>query len=543
MRGDLQRAHKCYADQAWDDAYKLLVRADRDKKLGCDDLERLAWSAGLTGRDTEMLESFERLHHALVEAKQPLRAARAAFWCGFRLLGLGEAGRANGWLIRAQRILDAEGTECVERGYLLLPSAQRHLLSGDPTAAHISATAAVDVGERFDDCDLLALGRSLQGRILLQQGQVQDALELLDDAMLAVSAGETSPVVSGLVYCSVIACCQRGFVLDRAREWTAALADWCAAQPQLVTFTGRCLVHRAEILQLGGSWPDAIEEAQRACERLESAVDPEAIGDGHYLQAEIHRMRGALEAAEQSYQCASRYGGEPQPGLALLRLAQGNAEAAAAAIRRVLGATTQPLQRARFLPAFVEIMLANNDIDEARSGYVELEGLADRIATPVLGAMAAHACGAVRLAEGDAQGALEPLRRAFRVWQQIRAPYIAARIRVLIGRVCSVLGDEDTSQLEIDAARQVFVGLGADPDVAAISMTSQSPRSDGEHGLTARQLEVLRLLASGKTNKVIARELYVSERTIGRHVGDIFVKLDVSSRAAATAYAYKHKLV
>jgi DNA-binding CsgD family transcriptional regulator/tetratricopeptide (TPR) repeat protein len=547
-RHDLERGRACYARREWDDAFSSLSRADRALPLACEDLERLSFSAALTGRDEQLLSGLERLYQAHVDAGRPAAAARQAFWLGFRLLSLGEGGRATGWLARAQRLVAREGRACVEEGYLLLPVAARQLGSGDYAAAHATAARATEIGERFAESDLAAFARSMEGRALMRQGLVEDGIALLDEAMVAVTSGELSPLVTGLVYCSVIAVCQQVCAFDRAREWTSALAAWCEEQPQLVTFAGTCLVHRAEILLLGGEWREAIEEARRACDRL-PPTDAETLADACYQQAEIHRLRGELEAAEGAYRQASQLGREPQPGLALLRLAQGRRDEAVSAIRRVLGTTAPTWRRARFLPACVEILLAVGDLDEARAACRQLEEIAEGFGTEVLGAMAAHARGAIGLAGGDAGGAIEPLRGAFRVWQKVGAPYIAARIRVLIGRACHALGDHDGGDLELDAARHIFTQLGAAPDLAALDEGAGGPGpppaggAPPGHGLSRRELQVLRLVASGTTNRTIAGELCLSERTVDRHVSNILTKLGVSSRAAATAFAYQHGLV
>jgi DNA-binding CsgD family transcriptional regulator len=541
-RDALESGRASYAREEWDDAFAALSRADRGASLAAADLERLALSAALTGRDDELLATLERLYQAYVDAGDPARAARQGFWLALRLFALGETGRAGGWLARAQRLLEGEGHDCVEQGYLLLPVVARHLAAGDYDTACEVAGRAAEIGERFGEADLVALARSMQGRALLREGRVDEGLALLDEAMLAGTGGELSPLVTGLVYCSVIAACQHVYAVGRAREWTAALAGWCQRQPQLVTFAGTCLVHRAEVLRLGGEWGQAIDEARRASERLPPG-DAETLADACYQQAEIHRLRGDLAAAEEAYGRASQLGREAQPGLALLRLAQGRRGEAVKGIRRVLDTTTAPWRRAQFLPAGVEILLAAGDVEGAHAAGRELEAIAGRFGTEVLGAMADHVRGAVRLAEGDARGAVEPLRRAFHVWQKVGAPYIAARIRVLLGKACEALGDRDGATLEREAARQAFVRLGAGPDLKALEAPADGARADRDHRLSPRELQVLRLVARGKTNKAIAGELGVSERTIDRHVSNIFTKLHVSSRSAATAFAYEHDLV
>ncbi len=532
---NLDRGRDAYRRRAWADAYRSLSLADQANPLDVEDLERLARSAYLIGRTDDFLTTLERAHHAYLNAGKSVQAARCSFWLGLFLLLRGDTGRATGWLARAQRLL--EGQNCVEQGYLRLPAAEQQLAKGDGEAAYTIASEAASTGDRFGDADLVACARHIQGRALVKQGRVQAGLALLDEAMVAVTAGELSPIITGLVYCSVIETCQQAYALGRSREWTYALAAWCSQQPELVAFTATCLVHRAEIMKLSGAWPDAIEEARRACE---SQKPPAAA---YYQQAEVYRLRGEFDAAEQAYRDASQGGWEPQPGLSLLRLAQGRTEAADAAIRRVVNATTDRLKRAKLLPAYVEIMLAAGDVEEAGRACRELGEIASSIGTGVLPAMAAHALGALQLAEGDAGAAFASLNQAFQVWQQAEVPYEAARVRVLMGLACRALGDDEGCRLELEAARAVFEQLGATPDLARIdSLTARAP-SAHPGGLTPRELQVLRLVATGATNKAIAAELSLSQKTVDRHVSNIFVKLGVSSRAAATAYAYRHNLI
>lgn len=540
----LERGRGHYARREWNDAFEALSSADGALPLAADDLSLLAWSAGLTARDEQMLSAQERLYQARLKSNEIPAAARAAFWLGFRLLARGEAGRASGWLTRAQRLADQAGPDGLEQGYLLLPRAQAHLSADESAAAYAAASRAAEIGERYGEPDLIAFARNLQGRALLRQGHSTPGLAMLDEAMVAVGSGALSPVVSGILYCSAIASCQRVYAIDRAREWTAALNAWCETQPQLGMFAGQCLVHRAELLQLGGSWPEAVEEARRAVKTCVREVERDAAGNAHYQQAEIHRLRGEFAAASAAYHRAGRSGVEPHPGLALLRLMEGDSAAAARASRRVTGATSDRLQRVRFLPAHVEIMLAIGDLDEARAASRELQETADTLHAEMLTAIAAQARGLVHLAEGEPHAALEPARRALKIWQRIGAPFLAARVRVLLARACSALGDTEAAQLEFGVAREVFEELGARPDLAAIpDNRPPDPATGARRGLSKRELEVLLLVATGKTNKVIARGLGLSEKTIDRHVSNIFTKLGVPSRAAATAYAYKHRLI
>jgi DNA-binding CsgD family transcriptional regulator len=494
----------------------------------------------MLGRDDEWAAVLERAHQRHVDAGNRRRAAYCAGWVGTNHLLRGQVGPATGWLARAQRLLEAEG-DCVERGYALIPDIFRNAAAGDWEAAAASAGEAAATGARFGDPDLFALATHAQGQMLTTGGRVAEGLALLDESMVALTTSELSPIVSGMVYCGVILACQEVYEVRRAREWTTALSRWCDGQSDLVAFTGRCLVHRAEILQLAGDWNDALLEARRAGERLAAGFNQAAAAEAFYRQAELHRVRGELASADRAYREASRLGREPQPGLALLRLVQGRGEAAAATIDRALGEAALPHRRVGLLGAAVEILLAVGDLDAAREACAELERLAAEIGSELLRGVASHARAAVELAEGEPRRALVSLRRAVETWHQLGAPYEEARSRELVGRACAALGDDDSSALELAAARSAFEALGAAHDLGRLDRLGGGVPT--AHGLSARELEVLRLVAAGSTNKAIAEQLVLSARTVDRHVSNIFAKLQVSSRAAATAYAYEHDLV
>ncbi len=532
-----------YARRAWTNAYKSLVKAEEAEPLGAEDLELLATSAWMIGRDDEVVSALERAQGVYVRADQPLPAVRCMFWMFLNLALRGEVGAATGWLGRAERLLEREEADCVERGYLLLPVAMQGLLeTGDYEAADAAAAAAVECGERFGDVDLLTFAVHMQGHARIQLGRADEGLRLLDEAMVAVTAGELSPVLTGLIYCSVISGCQEIYEYRRAHQWTAALTRWCEDQPEMVSFTGQCLIHRAEIMQMHGSWRDALEEARRACERFGQGMNQVAAAQAFYRQGELHRLQGDLAAAEEAYKDASRCGWEPQPGLALLRLSQGNRSAAAGAIRRVLAETTHPYLRVALLPAHVEIMLAVGDLDEARRAAQELEELAEHYQSFALRGVAGQTRARVELTDGDPRAALSELRKASEVWQELQAPYEMARVRVLVALACRALDDEETAALELEAARQLFEELGAAPDVARVDSITQ-PARPKTHGLSSREVAVLRLVAAGKSNRDIASELSISEHTVARHLQNIFTKLGVSSRTAASAFAYQNRLV
>ena len=426
---ELERGRECYAKGAWTDAYESFVRADRVAPLGPEDLELLARSAYMLGRDDDYVSGLERAHQAHLNAGATLPAVRSAFWIGHNLLFRGESVRATGWFARGERLLEQE-QDCVERGYLLIPVWLEQMGRGDYEAGHATALEAAVIGERFHDADLVWLAVDEQGRALVNQGRVSEGLRLVDEVLVVANAGELSPIVTGIVYCNTIAFCRSVYELGHAREWTAALTRWCESQPEMVAHNGLCLVHRAEIMQMQGAWGDALAEARRAAERFtEGVLNHLACGKAFYRQGEVHRLRGALDEAEEAYREASRLGSETQPGLALLRLAQGNSDAAAAAIRRAASEATKPLQRAALLPAYIAIMLAIGEVGEAGSACRELEQIAQRQGSEALVAMSAQARGAVALAEGDAHASLVALRSAQQAWQQLESPYEVALVR------------------------------------------------------------------------------------------------------------------
>jgi len=538
----LDLGREAFRQRAWGDAFARLSEADGQTPLELDDLERLAIAAHLLSRVDDREKILARLHHDAARQGHPARAARAAFWLGFGLIQQGELARGSGWLARAARVLEDAGGEHVEAGYLLLPVALQSF-DDDPAGANTVFEQIAGIAERFADPDLETLGRLGRGQALIRLGDRKRGVALLDEAMIAVTGDEVSPMIAGLVYCSVIESCQELFDLRRAQEWTEALTRWCASQPDLVPFRGQCLLQRAELARIHGAWSDADVEARRAHEALmRPPPEPEA-GAALYLQAELHRLRGTFAEADAAYRQVSHWGRPTEPGLAQLRFAQGHAEAAANALRRALDEAADRPTRARILDPYVEVALATGAVESARTAADELTSIGEEIGAPVLVAMAARADGAVRLAEGDARAALRELRRSWGVWQDVDAPYEAARTRLLIGLACRALGDQDTATLEFESARQVFEELGAMPDLSRVDEIAgpSVPRTAG--GLTGRELEVLRLVASGKTNRAIAADLFISEKTVARHVSNIFTKLDLSSRSAATAYAYEHDLL
>ena len=540
---ELARGRSSHTARSWAEVHESLARTDRVTGLGPEDLERLATAAYMVGRDEEQLDALERAHRGYLEIGERRPAVHCAFWLVVHLMLRREVARATGWLGRARRLLDQEEGDCVERGYLLLATELQHSVAGDWDRAFTVAAAAADVAERFADADLLALALMDQGRSLIRKGRVEEGLAKLDEAMLEATTNELSPIVAGLVYCSVIDGCHEVHELRRATEWTTAMTRWCDDQPGLVPFTGICLIHRAELLQFHGEWRAALEQSRLARERFELRSSGPDAGKASYRRGELLRLQGALAEAEEAYHDASRLGCEPQPGLALLRLAQGRTDAAYTAIGQTVAGTTEWVQRAKLLPAQAEIALAAGDDARARAACAELEQLAAQYSSELLGAQAAQVRGAVELAGGDAGGAILMLRQAARLWQELEAPYEGAQVRVLLAQACRALGDDEAGTLELRAARAAFEQLGAAQDLARVDVLSRTDAPRNSEGLTGRELQVLRLLAAGVSNKEVAAELVISKRTVDRHVSNIFRKLGVSSRAAATAYAYEHALI
>jgi len=534
MPADLEAGRRAYDRNDWSEAYANL----RDAQTA-EDLERLAVAAELVGREEEANQIYQRAHNAFLKNAEIERAVRCAAHLVMNLMNRGDIAQAQGWLARARRILEASNRDCVETGYLLLPVALQILFGGDlPRAAEVFDEVA-NIASRFGDSDLQAMGRLGRGQCSIQLGDVAAGIELFDENMVAVMSGEVSPVVAGIIYCAIIDSCKTIFDFRRAREWTQALTQWCESQPGLVQFRGACLVFRAQLSQLRGAWPEALGEAEHACERLTAPRVQPAAGEAFYALGELHRLRGAGAAAESAFRRAHELGRSPQPGLALLRLGAGQLDAAEAAIARERAEARSLPQACTMLPAYVEIMLAAGKVDLAREAADELAAHAQRLDAPFLYALAGHALGGVALAAGDHRSAFEALRSAAAIWRQLEAPYEAARTRVLIGLACRLAGDAEASALELEAARRTFEQLGAATELAYVDELSGARPAAG---LSSREVEVLRLVAAGKSNKAIAADLFISEKTVARHVSNIFDKLGLASRAAATAYAYEHGL-
>jgi len=536
---DLVRARETYEQGDWAAAFTSWSTLD-PATLTDEDLSGLATAAYLVGRRDESVRALQRCFQLRMGLGETTAAVRCAFWLGMVCANAGEGAVAGGWTARAQHLLDELSGDVVERGYVRILQMFGHIARGDFAAVAGCAADITAYGRRFAEPNLLAMGLNSQGRVLLYQGAVPEGFALLDEAMVGVTAGEVSAPFAGEIYCSLIEACQEVGDLGRAAEWTSALTHWCDAQPGLLTFTGQCAVHRGQIMRLRGAYDHALDEFAAACARYIALGTPQAAGLAQAERGDVLRLLGRYDEAEAAYESASGHGFEPQPGLAMLWLARGRTDTARAAIGRLLAETEIPAHRHRLLAAAVEIHLAAGDLERARDAARELHELARSFKCSALQAMAAYAAGRLELETGDAAGALPYLRKAMQQWSELGCPYEAARAQVLVGRACATLGDTDSSTRHLDAARRVFEGLGTAPalhDVTRLTSPKRTP-----NGLTAREVEVLRLVAAGKSNTQIAAALVLSERTVARHLSNIFTKIDVPSRTAAAAYAYEHGL-
>ena len=536
----LERARQAFEQRAWADSCRLFEAADSEASLSPEDLERVATAAYLLGRDDESEAFRARAHQIFLTRNDRERAARSAGWLAFGLMHRGALAPASGWFARAERILDEAHLDSVVRGYVLIPTAIRRIVQGDPAGGLEAFKQSNEIAQRFSDRDLASFACTGQGRALIYMGRIREAIALLDEAMAAVIAGDVSPMVAGDIYCTVLEACQETFDLRRAYEWTTSLTRWCAAQPDLVRFRGECLNYRAELLQFRGKWSEAEEDARTACELLQPRS---AAGAAFYRLGEIHRLRGEFAKAEAAYARANECGRKPHVGLSLLRLAQGRVESAAAGIRGVLQDTRTPPARAGALAAAVEILLAAGDLDHAHAATEELSEIAGTFDAPLLSATSAHATGAVMLANGDIAGASTSLRRAWEIWRDLEMPYEEAQTSLLLAAVCDRRGDNDGRRLEIENARRLFKALDAEACLARLGEPSSPGKRQSVASLSDREMQVLRLLATGQSNRDIARELFISDKTVARHVSNIFDKLGVSSRAGATACAYQRNLI
>ena len=537
----LAMAREAYHDRQWSAARTNFLAARQVAELSADDLDALGGTSWWIG-DIEVCNSaWEAAYRAYLDDDRPAAAAETALGIGYNYFLRGEEAPGMGWLGRAQRLLADLPESRAHGGLLYTTQVEAMIDSPDPDAVIASARLVQEMGARLAEPALVASGLQGEGRVLIKNGRVMEGLALLDEAMVSVLADELPPEMAGNIYCNVIAACHELADYRRMRQWTEATERWLATMPVAVVFAGICRVHRAQLQQLTGDWDSSAREAAQVCVDLADMLTATAA-EGHYQVGEINRLRGDLTAAEEAYQRAHRLGRDPQPGLALLRVAQQRAAAALSSIQSALMAQpTNRLARARLLAAQVGIALAADDTATARKGSAELDEIAAAFASAGLRAAAEHARGTLLLAEGHVAEAVPVLMAACRAWQEIGAPYECAKVRVLLAAAYQQLADVDSAELELAAAADAFAELGATPDAAIIAGMRRPTARPG--GLTDREVEVLACVAAGRSNKEIAAELVISGKTVQRHLANIFTKLDLNSRTAAAAYAFEHGLV
>jgi ATP/maltotriose-dependent transcriptional regulator MalT len=535
----LRAARAAYERRDWAAACDGFTVARAQGELGTADLGALSDSAWWLGRNETSLALAEEVYRRHLSAGETRQAAKQALGLGFLWMLRGEGAIASGWFSRARRLLD-DLPEGVEHGLALEMEVEEAMAGADFDRAITIARRIQDIARRFDDRSLGAAGLVCEGRALIRLGQLGEGLAVLDEAMLPVLAGEVTPDYAGNIYCQVMAVWHEIADLRRAREWTEATERWCTQFTSAVMFVGICRMHRVQILEVEGEWERAEQEAARVCTDL-ADLNVFVVAEAEYQIGEVRRLRGDLAGAEKAFKRAHELGRDPQPGWALLRLAEGRLDVASASIQSALDARVNDrFARARLLTAQVEIAVAAGNAGLAGRAADELEQIAKDYGSSGFGAAARQARGTVHLALAQPRDALPVLRDAYRRWHDLDAPYLAARVRTLLAQAYAGLGDDDSAALELDAAEAVFARLGAPADLRRTA--ELRGRTELPGGLTAREAEVLACLASGRSNREIAATLVISEKTVARHLSNIFTKLGITSRTAAASYAYEHGL-
>jgi tetratricopeptide (TPR) repeat protein len=467
-RSVIERAHAAAARGGWQQAYDLLMAADADQLLSRTDLPLLGEVAYAAGHLDVTIEAWERAYSASRQAEDPAAAAEAAVRVAMHLLfDTALMAPVRGWLARAERLLDGPG-ETSAHAWLAVVRAYERMLTGDRAAARQWARHATEVGSKCDSA-AAAIGRVAEARLLILDGDVQQGMALLDQAGVTAVSGDLDPLSTGIVYCELVCALQGLAQYDVAEEWTEAMERWCETNA-IGSLRGRCRVHRAEILRLRGSCNDAETQALMACEELRPHLRRE-LGWPLNELGRIRLHKADIAGAEDALLAAHRAGWDPQPALALVHLAQGDAATAAASIRDALErpmrmpSKEQPpntdLQRAPLLEAQVEIEIASGDIGRARSAADELELVAARFESKALIAGASLARGRVQLADGNPAGAEQSLSDAVRLWNEVGAPYEAARARLSLAEAHAAIGSEHRAALEREAAGTILDGIRA----------------------------------------------------------------------------------
>ena len=540
MGDTLALARSALARHDWETCLALAKEVHLDEpSADAERLDMLAEAAWWLGRVDECIDARERAYRAFEELGDQRRAGQCAVWLYEHHSFRARPAVASGWLQRARRALEGDA-QCVEHGSLLLREAEIAHGSGRLDDASALAQQALALGRGLGSSDLEAEALQTIGRVIIDSGRVGLGLSHLDEAMLLAVEGRLSPYSTGKVYCSLISACEDVGDLRRAAEWTDATARWAQQHPFAI-FPGICRIHHAVVLDRQGALVDAERELDQACAELIGSHLPNAAA-AFAEMGDIRRRLGDLERAEEAFARAEELSGRTCAGTALLRLAQGRVETAARIIAACMTEQSpNPLARARLLPAATQIAVAAGDLAGAREWVRELDSTAEAFDAPMLHAMASLARGRMQLAEHDVAAASATLRDALRAWQELGVPYEVATTRTVLAQALRDAGDEEGARESFVAASALFGQIGARLDAHGIDRGGDEPRLPC--GLTGREAEVLRLIAAGLPNKEIAAALHLSVKTVSRHLSNIFIKIGVSSRAAATAFAFEHRLV
>lgn len=528
----VDRARAAHARQDWAAAAAAFAAAPAGV-MTAGDLAALADAEFWLGHFDETLRRTTASYEAFLAESLPEGAAMSAVMLGILHAAAGDEPEGMGWIGRAGRLL-RDLPECAVHGYLgFVTEVQVNLALGRPEAAVTAARGMQELGRRVGDPDVTTLGVHGEGRALLRTGQVADGLALIDEAMVDVIDGRMAPFNQWTLFCFTLDACHEVGDFGRMSHWTSHTEAWLASRPGADSlrpgFDASCAVHRAQLHLLHGAWEEA-EQAATAAASLDS-VSVEYAAEAWYVVAEARRLRGAPDASE-AYDHAHARGRNPQPGRALLRLAEGDAEGAARSVRSALvAAGNDRLQRVPLCVAAVETAIAAGRVEDADAAASELEETAATWGTSGLRAMAAGARGAVLLAQSRPEEALPTLREGQWQWKVLGAEYEGARIVRLMAEAYSLMGDDDSAAAERALAEAMCLRLGA-------------PRrpTEGPDGLTARECEVLGLVAEGHSNLEVGEALYISDRTVARHLTNIFHKIGVTSRTRAARYAFDHGL-
>lgn len=535
----LETARQHHQASRWVQACDEYAAADQATPLAVEDLESWAESGQVVGRIDEAIAVLTRCFELRAHAGDVHGATRAAYWLwSAHVLARGELAMAAGWVERARTLAEQRGPG--EYGWLLVPRAYVCIGRSDYATAEGLLRRAAELGVGRGDVDLVTIATTMRGRASLKLGSLDDGLALLDEAMVRILTRATSVRATSAMYCAAIGSCYEVQEIARATEWSVALDRWLGTLPQVGgVYFGNCRIYRAILMRLRGDWPRAEAELEQACREL--SLDGRLVaGHAWYELGELRRLQGK-PGVEEAFEQATAFGHPAQPGLALHRLGEGKVQAADAGLRRVLAERGMAGDRLVLLPAAVEICLDTGRIDEAKVVVAELEDIARTYPTTAMRAILGAALGAVALSEHRPADALARLREASDRWRELDAPYETARVGVRIGQGCRALGDEEGALMELRAALATFERLGARPD-ASRARGLLSGRDGHRDVLSPRELEVLRLIVSGRTNAEIAASLFLSERTVHRHVSNILTKLGVRSRTSAAMYAVRHGL-